>query len=258
MIGIQVDKAGCSVVARVGPAIELIGSGTDLGVLIASARSRPGVDVTSGVVAVPAWYNDEQRVQIRDQARAAGVASVRLVNECTALALAYGETQAALPERPLIMSVSNAGAFDVTVMALRGDHYEVLAANGIPQLDLAAITDADRLFAAIEPVVKRALADAQNKPADLDVIILGAASAILAPAAVAIEAAWGRKPVEPPAPEIAIARGALLFGVKPATGAPVPVAASAPAPTTTPMPRSGCLSVLVVGVLLAIVPIFFV
>jgi molecular chaperone DnaK (HSP70) len=69
MIGIQVDQAGCSVVACVGSRMELIGSGPDLGLLINRAWERAGVDATAAVVAAPAWYNDEQRTRLRDQVR---------------------------------------------------------------------------------------------------------------------------------------------------------------------------------------------
>jgi molecular chaperone DnaK (HSP70) len=208
MIGIQLDGDGGAVAVWRDSAPEVIGRGGSLAELVALANAQ-GEDCGSGVVAVPAWYNDEERRQILTQAKAAGMSTVRIMNEPTAATLAYGASQAALPENSMVLSLASSGAFDVTLIAVDGSSFEVLAANGIAKIEERT---PDQLFAAIKPVVNRALSDARLKPRSLDVIIMTGTVGALGSIASRIEACWGLAPVEPPCPENAIACGAAVFG----------------------------------------------
>jgi molecular chaperone DnaK (HSP70) len=207
MIGIQLDGDWGAVAAWRVSEPEVIGRGGSVAELVALAKSQ-GEDCRSGVVAVPAWYNDEERRQILTQADTAGISTVRIMNEPTAATLAYGVSQAALPGTSMVLNLASSGAFDVTLLARDGSRLEVLAANGIANTKEHS---PDQFFAAIEPVVNRALSDARLKPRSLDVIIMTGRVDVLGSIASRIEASWGRAPVEPPFPETAIACGAAVF-----------------------------------------------
>ena len=208
MIGIQLDgDAGAVAVWREsGP--EVIGRGGSIADLVALAKGRDE-NCSAGVVAVPAWYNDEERTQIFEQTRAAGVSTVRLMNEPAAATLAYGASQAGLPETSMVLNLTPSGAFDVTLIGAEEGQVEVLASNGIADLKEYA---PDQLFAAIEPAVNRAVSDARLANHLLDVIILTGVVGVLRSVASQIEVCWGRAPVEPPFPETAVACGAAVYG----------------------------------------------
>ena len=135
---------------------EMIGRGGSVVELVALARAR-GEDCRAGVVAVPAWYSDVQRRAVFEQAKAAGISTVQLMNEPTAATLAYGAAQAALPETCMVLNITSTRAFDVTLIAMKEKGVEVLATNG--SLDVETRVP-ERFFATIEPVVNRALSDA--------------------------------------------------------------------------------------------------
>lgn len=220
---------------------ETIGTGLPLGELVRRLGEHGAADLSATLfVAVPAYYHDGQRTEVRDAVLAAGFSSVRIVNEPTAVTLAYAESCGSPPERPLVLSVSADGAFDVTLSTLADHGYEVLAANGVAQLGLEMIDNPERLFAAIRPVVDQALTDGDGvKP---DTIILGGATSLLRPLGEQIAHAWGLEPVEPPNPEIAAATGAALAAAR--SGPLVSAEGPAGAPAVG---RSGCLGVLAAG-----------
>ncbi len=88
--------------------------------------------VTRAVVTVPAYFNDSQRQATRDAGRLAGLDVLRLVNEPTAAALAYGLDQQA--EGVIAVYDLGGGTFDVSILKLRGGIFEVLATNGDTRL----------------------------------------------------------------------------------------------------------------------------
>jgi molecular chaperone DnaK (HSP70) len=208
MIGIQLDRDWGAVATWKDSKAEVIGRGGSVAELVALAKSQ-GEDCCSGVVAVPAWYNDEERRQILTQANDAGIATVMIMNEPTAATFAYGASQAALPGTSMVLNLASSGAFDVTLLARDGSRLEVLASNGISNIEDHS---PDQFFAAIEPVVNRTLSDAGLTPRCLDVIIMTGTVEVLGSVATRIESSWGRFPVEPPLPETAIACGAAVFG----------------------------------------------
>ena len=87
-----------------------------------------GEAVTSAVITVPAYFNDAQRQATKDAGRIAGLEVLRLVNEPTAAALAYG-----LDKRENgIVAVYDlgGGTFDISILKLHDGIFEVLATNG--------------------------------------------------------------------------------------------------------------------------------
>src|SRR5256886_6690708 len=84
--------------------------------------------VTQAVITVPAYFNDAQRQATKDAGRIAGLEVLRLVNEPTAAALAYG-----LDKRQQgIVAVYDlgGGTFDISILKLHDGIFEVLATNG--------------------------------------------------------------------------------------------------------------------------------
>jgi molecular chaperone DnaK (HSP70) len=84
--------------------------------------------VSKAVITVPAYFNDAQRQATKDAGRIAGLEVLRLVNEPTAAALAYGLDK----RREGIVAVYDlgGGTFDISILKLREGIFEVLATNG--------------------------------------------------------------------------------------------------------------------------------
>ena len=87
-----------------------------------------GAAVTKAVITVPAYFNDAQRQATRDAGRMAGLDVLRLVNEPTAAALAYGLDRA----KAGIIAVYDfgGGTFDISILKLNDGIFEVIATNG--------------------------------------------------------------------------------------------------------------------------------
>ncbi len=96
--------------------------------LKANAEAALGGPVTKAVITVPAYFNDAQRQATRDAGRIAGLEVLRLVNEPTAAALAYGLDK----RREGIIAVYDlgGGTFDISILKLHDGIFEVLATNG--------------------------------------------------------------------------------------------------------------------------------
>jgi len=93
-----------------------------------NAEAYFGVAVDKAVITVPAYFNDAQRQATKDAGRIAGLDVLRLVNEPTAAALAYG-----LDKREnAIVAVYDlgGGTFDISILKLHDGIFEVLATNG--------------------------------------------------------------------------------------------------------------------------------
>ncbi|WP_263356540.1 Fe-S protein assembly chaperone HscA [Acidicapsa ligni] len=87
-----------------------------------------GAAVTKAVITVPAYFNDAQRQATRDAGRMAGLDVLRLVNEPTAAALAYGLDRA--KEGVIAVYDLGGGTFDVSILKLNDGIFEVIATNG--------------------------------------------------------------------------------------------------------------------------------
>ena len=87
-----------------------------------------GGTVTKAVITVPAYFNDAQRQATKDAGRMAGLDVLRLVNEPTAAALAYGLDR----EKEGIIAVYDlgGGTFDISILKLQDGIFEVIATNG--------------------------------------------------------------------------------------------------------------------------------
>ncbi|HET9088004.1 MAG TPA: Fe-S protein assembly chaperone HscA [Acidobacteriaceae bacterium] len=104
----------------------------------------PGVMVQKAVITVPAYFNDAQRQATKDAGRIAGLEVLRLVNEPTAAALAYGLDK----KKGGIVAVYDlgGGTFDISILKLHDGIFEVIATNGDTHL---GGDDIDNLLIAI-------------------------------------------------------------------------------------------------------------
>jgi molecular chaperone DnaK len=93
-----------------------------------TAESYLGEDVTQAVITVPAYFNDAQRQATKDAGKIAGLEVLRIINEPTAAALAYGldkkETQT------IAVYDLGGGTFDVTILEIDDGLFEVKSTNG--------------------------------------------------------------------------------------------------------------------------------
>ena len=87
-----------------------------------------GAPVTQAVITVPAYFNDAQRQATKDAGRMAGLEVLRLVNEPTAAALAYGLDRS--KEGTIAVYDFGGGTFDISILKLRDGIFEVLSTNG--------------------------------------------------------------------------------------------------------------------------------
>jgi Fe-S protein assembly chaperone HscA len=103
-----------------------------------------GEPVTQAVITVPAYFNDAQRQATKDAGRMAGLEVLRLVNEPTAAALAYGLDRA--KEGTIAVYDFGGGTFDISILKLCDGIFEVLSTNGDTHL---GGDDIDNLLLAI-------------------------------------------------------------------------------------------------------------
>jgi molecular chaperone HscA len=99
-----------------------------LKVLKARAEESLGGELTGAVITVPAYFDDAQRQATKDAARLAGLTVLRLLNEPTAAAVAYGLDNGA--EGVYVVYDLGGGTFDVSILRLSKGIFEVLATNG--------------------------------------------------------------------------------------------------------------------------------
>jgi molecular chaperone DnaK len=96
--------------------------------LIDDASKYIGEKVTQAVITVPAYFNDSQRQATKDAGRIAGVEVLRIINEPTAAALAYGLDKKS-NETILVFDLGG-GTFDVSILEVGDGVFEVLATSG--------------------------------------------------------------------------------------------------------------------------------
>ncbi|HUP28903.1 MAG TPA: Fe-S protein assembly chaperone HscA, partial [Usitatibacter sp.] len=99
-----------------------------LKVLRDRAEAALGGELTGVVVTVPAYFDDSQRQATKDAARLAGLHVLRLLNEPTAAAIAYGLDHAS--EGTFAIFDLGGGTFDISILALTRGVFEVLSTNG--------------------------------------------------------------------------------------------------------------------------------
>ena len=91
-----------------------------------------GEEVTGAVITVPAYFNDSQRQATRDAGRIAGLEVMRILNEPTAAALAYGLDQE--ESKKILVFDLGGGTFDVSILEVGDGVFEVKATSGDTQL----------------------------------------------------------------------------------------------------------------------------
>ncbi|OWB75737.1 hypothetical protein B5S31_g5695 [[Candida] boidinii] len=99
-----------------------------LGKMKQIAEDYLGKKVTHAVVTVPAYFNDAQRQATKDAGTIAGLNVLRIVNEPTAAAIAYGLDKEG--ERQIIVYDLGGGTFDVSLLAIENGVFEVLSTSG--------------------------------------------------------------------------------------------------------------------------------
>ena len=92
------------------------------------AEQATGQAVDGAVITVPAYFNDQQRQATRDAATIAGIKCLRIINEPTAAALAYGYGQG--HQQHIVVYDLGGGTFDVSVLRLDGELFEVVSTAG--------------------------------------------------------------------------------------------------------------------------------
>ncbi len=103
-------------------------SAMTLSKLKADAESYLGGEVTDAVITVPAYFNDAQRQATKDAGRIAGLNVLRIINEPTAAALAYGLDKES--DQTILVFDLGGGTFDVSVLEIGDGVFEVKATSG--------------------------------------------------------------------------------------------------------------------------------
>lgn len=94
-----------------------------------TAESYLGETVDKAVITVPAYFNDAQRQATKDAGKIAGLEVMRIINEPTAAALAYGIDKTDKEQTVLVFDLGG-GTFDVSILSLADGTFEVLATAG--------------------------------------------------------------------------------------------------------------------------------
>ena len=100
--------------------------------LKADAESYLGTTVSQAVITVPAYFSDAQRQATKDAGKIAGLEVLRIINEPTAAALAYGMDKEA--NQKIMVFDLGGGTFDVSILEISDGVFEVLATNGDTKL----------------------------------------------------------------------------------------------------------------------------
>jgi len=98
--------------------------------LKSDAEAYLGGKVTKAVITVPAYFNDSQRQATKDAGKIAGLEVLRIINEPTAAALAYGVDKNAGSGEKILVYDLGGGTFDVSILELGDGVFEVLATHG--------------------------------------------------------------------------------------------------------------------------------
>ncbi len=95
-----------------------------------TAESYLGSDVTQAVITVPAYFNDAQRQATKDAGKIAGLEVLRIINEPTAAALAYGLDKSDGDGKTIAVYDLGGGTFDISILEIGDGVFEVKATNG--------------------------------------------------------------------------------------------------------------------------------
>ena len=92
------------------------------------AETKLGEKITQAVITVPAYFNDSQRKATKDAGTIAGLDVLRIINEPTAAALAYGLDKKT--DQTIAVYDLGGGTFDITILHLGDGVFEVKSTNG--------------------------------------------------------------------------------------------------------------------------------
>jgi molecular chaperone DnaK len=106
------------------------------------AEAYLGEDVTKAVITVPAYFNDNQRQATKDAGAIAGLEVIRIINEPTSAALAFGLDKMGTSQKIMVFDLGG-GTLDVTIMDFSEGVFEVVSTSGDTQL---GGTDMDELL----------------------------------------------------------------------------------------------------------------
>jgi heat shock protein 1/8 len=95
-----------------------------------TAESYLGTTITNAVITVPAYFNDSQRQATKDAGLIAGLNVMRIINEPTAAAIAYGLDKKVEGERNVLIFDLGGGTFDVSLLTIEDGIFEVKATAG--------------------------------------------------------------------------------------------------------------------------------
>ncbi len=101
--------------------------------LKSDAEAYLGTTVNQAVITVPAYFTDAQRQATKDAGKIAGLEVLRIINEPTAAALAYGVDKDATEQKVMVFDLGG-GTFDVSILEISDGVFEVLATNGDTKL----------------------------------------------------------------------------------------------------------------------------
>ncbi len=99
-----------------------------------TAESYLGRKVTKAVVTVPAYFNDAQRSATKDAGKIAGLDIIRIINEPTAAAMAYGLDKISGTEKYVLIFDTGGGTHDVSLLSIDEGVFQVKATNGNSRL----------------------------------------------------------------------------------------------------------------------------
>lgn len=94
-----------------------------------TAEAYLGKKIVNAVVTVPAYFNDAQRQATKDAGTIAGLNVMRIINEPTAAAIAYGLDKKEGEKNILVFDLGG-GTFDVSLLTIDNGVFEVVATNG--------------------------------------------------------------------------------------------------------------------------------
>ena len=101
-----------------------------LGKMKKIAEDYVGSEVKNAIITVPAYFNDSQRQSTRDAGRIAGLNVMRIINEPTAAAIAYGLDNRSSEERIVLVFDLGGGTFDVSILSISDETFEVKSTSG--------------------------------------------------------------------------------------------------------------------------------
>src|SRR5229473_3095968 len=201
-----------------------------------TAEDYLGHKVEKAVVTVPAYFNDSQRQAAKDAGKIAGLDVVRIINEPTASALAYGLDKK--KEEKIAVYDLGGGTYDISVLELAEGVFEVKATNGDTHLggddfdarviqwlvdefkrdqgiDLSKDPMAlerlvDDLVRRTIPPMQQALKDAGLKPSDMDEVILVGGQTRMPKVQEIVKEFFGKEPHKGVNPDEVVAVGAAI------------------------------------------------